>query len=183
MGLKGIWNSAISILDDILTTKGDLISFSTLPLRVGVGANGTVLTADSAQTAGIKWATAGATVSIQESIVAADQTITADMPTYEDVTNMTLTMPSSGKALITACICVYSGTVSSDFHARFMDNAVGQEDAHIGLGAASSPIMMTITYVTTCAGQVVKVQASTEAVNAVITGTARKSWINSIEVA
>ena len=55
MGLKGIWSSAISILDDILTTKGDLISFSTLPVRVGVGANNTVLTADSTQTAGIKW--------------------------------------------------------------------------------------------------------------------------------
>lgn len=40
-----------------LTTKGDLIGFTTVPARVGVGTNGQVLTADSAQTSGIKWAT------------------------------------------------------------------------------------------------------------------------------
>ena len=57
MGLKGIWNSAISILDDILTTKGDLITFSTLPIRLAIGSNTTVLTADSAQATGMKWFT------------------------------------------------------------------------------------------------------------------------------
>ena len=56
MGLKGIFQTAVSILDDILTTKGDLISWSTLPARLGVGANNTVLTADSTQTTGLKWA-------------------------------------------------------------------------------------------------------------------------------
>lgn len=39
-----------------LTTKGDLFTFSTLDARLGVGANGTVLTADSAETTGLKWA-------------------------------------------------------------------------------------------------------------------------------
>jgi hypothetical protein len=41
-----------------LTTKGDLFTFSTVDARLGVGANGTVLTADSAEATGIKWATA-----------------------------------------------------------------------------------------------------------------------------
>jgi len=57
--------SGVKIADDgvgadqlgILTTKGDLISFSTLPLRVAVGANGTVLEAASGETPGIKWVT------------------------------------------------------------------------------------------------------------------------------
>lgn len=40
-----------------LTTKGDLFTFSTVDARLGVGANGTVLTADSAETTGLKWAT------------------------------------------------------------------------------------------------------------------------------
>lgn len=40
-----------------LTTKGDVYSYSTVGARVGVGANDTVLTADSAQTTGLKWAT------------------------------------------------------------------------------------------------------------------------------
>lgn len=39
-----------------ITTKGDLFTFSTVNARLGVGANGTFLTADSAQTTGLKWA-------------------------------------------------------------------------------------------------------------------------------
>ncbi|MCC7147139.1 MAG: hypothetical protein IT443_11895 [Phycisphaeraceae bacterium] len=41
----------------ILTTKGDLIGFSTVPLRVGIGTDGQVLTADAASSPGLKWAT------------------------------------------------------------------------------------------------------------------------------
>ena len=40
-----------------LTTKGDLFTFTTVDARIGVGANDTVLTADSAQATGLKWAT------------------------------------------------------------------------------------------------------------------------------
>lgn len=39
-----------------LTTKGDLYTYSTTDARLGVGANGTVLTADSAEATGLKWA-------------------------------------------------------------------------------------------------------------------------------
>lgn len=42
-----------------LTTKGDLFTFSTVPARLPVGTNGFVLTADSTQTDGIKWAASG----------------------------------------------------------------------------------------------------------------------------
>ena len=41
------------------TTKGDVVVFNGTDVqRIGVGANNTVLTADSAETAGVKWATA-----------------------------------------------------------------------------------------------------------------------------
>ena len=56
MGLKGIYLSILNGLNTILTTKGDLLTFSTTSIRLGVGANDTVLTADSAQASGIKWA-------------------------------------------------------------------------------------------------------------------------------
>jgi len=39
-----------------LTTKGDIWGYSTLDARIPVGANNTVLTADSAQALGVKWA-------------------------------------------------------------------------------------------------------------------------------
>lgn len=38
-----------------ITTKGDLWTYSTVQARLPVGANGTILTADSAETTGIKW--------------------------------------------------------------------------------------------------------------------------------
>lgn len=41
-----------------LTTKGDIYGFSTVGARLPVGTNGQVLTADSTQTLGIKWAAA-----------------------------------------------------------------------------------------------------------------------------
>ena len=39
-----------------LTTKGDLFGFDTADARIPIGTNGHVLTADSAQTLGLKWA-------------------------------------------------------------------------------------------------------------------------------
>lgn len=45
------------VSNSLVTTKGDLIvRDSSAPARLGVGTNGFVLTADSAETLGIKWA-------------------------------------------------------------------------------------------------------------------------------
>jgi hypothetical protein len=43
----------------VLTTKGDLWGFSTVNARIPVGTNGQVLTADSTQALGVKWAAVG----------------------------------------------------------------------------------------------------------------------------
>ena len=54
-----------------LTTKGDIYGFSTANARIPIGTNNQVLTADSTQTTGVKWATptvttpAGSTTQIQ----------------------------------------------------------------------------------------------------------------------
>ena len=44
-----------------LTTKGDLFTYSTVDARLPVGTNDYVLTADSAEATGLKWAAAGST--------------------------------------------------------------------------------------------------------------------------
>ena len=59
------------IPDSLLTTKGDLISATgaSTPARLGVGTNGQVLTADSTQSTGLKWA-ANASTPVQIPILA-----------------------------------------------------------------------------------------------------------------
>lgn len=58
----GVETADAAVPKSTLTTKGDLLSrTSSAVTRVAVGTNGYVLTADSAQTAGIKWAAAPVT--------------------------------------------------------------------------------------------------------------------------
>ena len=53
-------SSFITGLKGLLTTKGDILSYSTTEARLGVGANDEVLTADSAEATGLKWAASAA---------------------------------------------------------------------------------------------------------------------------
>jgi hypothetical protein len=56
-GAQGPAGPAGASATTVVTTKGDLLTYSTTAARLGVGANGTVLTADSAEATGVKWAT------------------------------------------------------------------------------------------------------------------------------
>lgn len=59
VGLGNVTNDA-QIAKSIGTAKGDVIVFSAsgIPIRVGVGTDNYVLTADAAETSGVKWAAA-----------------------------------------------------------------------------------------------------------------------------
>ena len=79
-------------LSSPLTTKGDVWGYSTTDARIPVGANGTVLTADSAETLGVKWAAAaggGKVVQIVSATYAT--TFTSSSSTFAD-TGLTATI-------------------------------------------------------------------------------------------
>lgn len=48
--------AAAADVPSLLTTKGDLLTYSTLPLRLGIGTDTWVLTVDSTAASGLKWA-------------------------------------------------------------------------------------------------------------------------------
>jgi hypothetical protein len=63
LGIKLNTNSGLALAAGglsfaTLTTKGDILTFSTVLARLGVGSNGQMLTAQSAQTTGLQWANA-----------------------------------------------------------------------------------------------------------------------------
>jgi len=84
-----------------LTTKGDVFTFSTVDARLGVGANGTVLTADSAETTGLKWAAPAGGGKVLQVVNATHSTETTNTTsTYAD-TGLTATItPSSATSKI-----------------------------------------------------------------------------------
>ena len=92
-----------------LTTKGDLFGFDTADARIPIGANNTVLTADSAQSLGLKWAalpsaapaSASATVATNDAIASA---------TYGD-------LPSAGPA-----VTITTGTKALVIVTAYLEN-------------------------------------------------------------
>ena len=77
-GTTTITNTASSGTTSPLTTKGDVWGYSSTDARIPVGTNGQVLTADSTQTLGVKWAAAGSSisfVSISSNVALTDNSI------------------------------------------------------------------------------------------------------------
>lgn len=71
-----------------LTTKGDLFTFTTVDARLGIGANNTVLTADSAEATGMKWAapvSGGMTSIASGSLSSTTLTISSIASTYTNL--------------------------------------------------------------------------------------------------
>jgi hypothetical protein len=113
-------DDANAIQNAIVDAKGDLISATAAdtPARLAVGANGTVLTADSAETTGLKWA-AAATGKIKQ-IVFGTLTSTASTTStsYTDTGITASITPSSAsnKILVLATICEgLGGSSASSF--------------------------------------------------------------------
>lgn len=104
-----------------LTTKGDIFGYDTAAARIPVGTNGQVLTADSTQALGVKWATASSgsmTLLSTTTISSGTSTITLNSidQTYIDLVISFEDLVLSANAYITGTMnntaSVYTGNLS-----------------------------------------------------------------------
>jgi hypothetical protein len=86
-----------------LTTKGDLFTFTTVDARLGIGANNTVLTADSAEATGMKWAAPSGSGKVLQVVNGVTSTAVDSSSTSYVDTNLTATITptlSTSKILV-----------------------------------------------------------------------------------
>jgi hypothetical protein len=97
-----------------LTTKGDIYAATaaSTPARLGVGANATVLTADSAEATGLKWAAVAAIPANASATVATAQNTAST--TYTDLATVgpAVTLTTGTKALVIVTCFTYGGDAS-----------------------------------------------------------------------
>ena len=75
-----------------LTTKGDIWGYSTLDARIPIGANDTVLTADSTQALGLKWAAVAGGGKVKQVVFASTNTTATIASTTLTNSNLTATI-------------------------------------------------------------------------------------------
>jgi len=101
-----------------LTTKGDLYTFASSDTRIGVGANNTVLTADSAEATGLKWATpasgGGMTLLATHTLSGSTSTISGISGSYTDLVLICTNGVNSANA--GAKIYLNGNTTSTDYY-------------------------------------------------------------------
>jgi len=108
-----------------LTTKGDLFTFNTADTRLGVGANGTVLTADSAEATGLKWVAASSWAPNYTAINAGGTALTG-------ATTITVSGISGKNSIMILVDGASSANASSSFYVRFNSDSGGNYGA-VGL--------------------------------------------------
>ena len=75
-----------------LTTKGDVFTFSTEDARIGVGADGTVLTANSSEATGLEWAAPAAAGKVLQVVSATNATQASSSSSAYADTGLTATI-------------------------------------------------------------------------------------------
>jgi hypothetical protein len=96
-----------------LTTKGDLFGYDTGNARIPIGTNNQVLTADSTQALGLKWATPAGGGKVLQVVTAETSTEMSTSSTSLQDTNITLSItPSSATSKVLVMISANTGTAN-----------------------------------------------------------------------
>lgn len=105
-------NTVISGGGSPLTTKGDLYTYSTVDARLPIGTNGYVLTADSAEATGMKWAAVSGTGTVTSVSVVSANGFAGSVATATTTPAITLSTTITGllKGNGTAISAAVSGT-------------------------------------------------------------------------
>ena len=106
-----------------LTTKGDLLGFSTLDARIPIGTNGHILTADSTESLGLKWAAPAGGGKVLQVVQATSTTYTAAGNTnYVDTgLSLTITPTLATSKIMIACYPVmmtYNAAAVADMNTK-----------------------------------------------------------------
>ena len=119
-----------------LTTKGDVYTFSTSDARLAVGANNTVLTADSTEATGLKWAAAGGALTLA----------TIASGSLNSGTSLTLSSLSSYDTLVLELNGITWGTANSRILARPNNSTSSVYDYNV-LGGNNFPELLPTRFV------------------------------------
>lgn len=148
-----------AIQNAIVDAKGDLIGATAAdtPARLGVGANGTVLTADSAEATGLKWATPSGF------------TFAAYTPTYANLTvgngTVTAKYAQNGKFVIVNYNLVWGSTTSMTSSVTFSLPVTATDTLAVGnsylLDAATAEFMGQTQGVSTTTIRMIALQNGT----------------------
>jgi hypothetical protein len=139
-------NRSWTVTDPTLTTKGDILAFSTVNARLAVGSDGQVLTADSTQATGLKWTTISTGNTFADNLFRiqdngdATKQIAFEASGITTGTTRTLTVQdANGTIAITANkLSVFSSTSSSE-----LAGVISDETGSGALVFATSPTLVT----------------------------------------
>lgn len=106
------WQASAAGFADPTTTKGDLIAHGTATTRLAVGADTYVLTADSTQALGVKWAAASGGSSGDKRHQTVQDLVAANSNTSSKAATMSAT-PTSGNTIILCSVISAVQTISS----------------------------------------------------------------------